>query len=259
MTLSLIKNNFFYCEKVIYQTYECDFDELPAEYKNNSIKWLDFHPEWKLHYSNSYQRKEEIIKELNLSKSAIKCFEYHPGITQADFWRLTVIHKTGGVYADLDSIPTSINSSEKIINSLSKKIELIAMPDGYQLLSDTGSNTSNFIFSRDSFIGKEFMKVINESLEIGGYFLKNNQLPPDPNIGTMFNWTLFNNIDLVSQTYDESYVSHSQDYKPENYRDGTEIWKKERFFGENKYDKGAPILPYTKEWGQWYNISTTSM
>lgn len=260
MTLSVVKNDIeiFNCEKIIYQTYECDFDKLPPEYKDNTKKWLEFHDGWIIEYSNYYKRKQEISEKLNLSQWAIKCFDMHPGITQADMWKYIIAYETGGVYADLDSIPMCIDSSEKIINSLDKKVDLITMPKGFQS-GGNAANPSNFIFSKKSYLGQEFCNAVYKSLEIGGYFIKIGKKPPHPNTLPMFYTLIEGNIDRISQIYDENYVSHGQDHKPENFYTDTDIWRTERGWGDDYYNHEERIVPYTKEWNEWYNISKKSI
>lgn len=261
MTLFLIKDGIelFNCEKIIYFTYECDFNGLPIEFKNNIRKWSDYHFDWRIEYSNKQKRKEEIIKNLNLSKWAAKCFDHQPGIVQADFWKYTIMHSTGGVYADLDSLPETVDSTNKIVNSLTKKTDLIAMPKGAQTATIEGSNPSNFILSKKSYIGSELCRLVSEYLEIGGYFMKREDLPPNPQPITIFCEVIANNLDKVSQTYDDKYVSHSMAYKPIEYRTGTDIWKYERLWSQHLYHDEVNIKPYTKSWSEWYTISRISL
>lgn len=88
--------------KIIWQTHECLYEELPELYISNSKTWIENFPDWDYRYSSSKDREifiEEFYPQYLKLYKAIQ-----PGIYKADFWRYLVIYEFGGLYADIDSI-----------------------------------------------------------------------------------------------------------------------------------------------------------
>lgn len=87
--------------QIIWQTHECDYQDLPDLYKSNSQTWKDGFPDWEYRYSSSVDRDnfvEEFFPEY------LQIFRHiRPGIYKADFWRYLVLYQFGGLYADMDS------------------------------------------------------------------------------------------------------------------------------------------------------------
>lgn len=95
--------------KIIWQTHEWDYKDLPDIYKKTSLTWQKLNPDWEYKYLNADQRRE-MIKEkkpefLDLYDSyKISHKEGDSGMIQCDLWRVICLYEHGGVYADLDSI-----------------------------------------------------------------------------------------------------------------------------------------------------------
>ena len=86
--------------KIIWQTHEYDYDDLPELYKINSQTYKDLDG-WEYRYRSSEQRKSFIAQHF---PEYMYLYEYiKPGIYQSDFWRYLVLYKCGGFYADMDS------------------------------------------------------------------------------------------------------------------------------------------------------------
>ena len=86
--------------KIIWQTHETPYDELPELYKINSQTYIDLE-EWEYSY-NSNADREAFIEEhfpeyLHLYRYMV------PGMFRADLWRYLVLYKYGGFYVDMDS------------------------------------------------------------------------------------------------------------------------------------------------------------
>ena len=71
------------------------------KYTNN---WLKLNPEYKIKNYDDKMCKEFLLNEFNESYS--KLFDYlKDGPIKADFWRICILYKNGGIYSDLDNEP----------------------------------------------------------------------------------------------------------------------------------------------------------
>ncbi len=87
--------------KNIFQTHECNYEDLPEIFKQTSMSWKNLNPGWEYIYHNKEERAEFILAHYpHLYEYFLKC----SGIIQADIWRYCIVHDYGGVYADMDSV-----------------------------------------------------------------------------------------------------------------------------------------------------------
>jgi mannosyltransferase OCH1-like enzyme len=89
--------------KIIWQTYELDYDDLRHDYKMASLTWKNLNPDWEYRYCSAEQRKIH-IKEY--SPNFYNYYKKLAPISQADIWRLCVLYSYGGFYTDMDSVCT---------------------------------------------------------------------------------------------------------------------------------------------------------
>jgi mannosyltransferase OCH1-like enzyme len=87
--------------KIIWQTYELDYDDLRHDYKMASLTWKNLNPEWEYRYCSAEERKIH-VKEY--SNQLYYYYEYLSPINKADVWRLCVLYTYGGLYTDMDSV-----------------------------------------------------------------------------------------------------------------------------------------------------------
>lgn len=88
--------------KIIWQTHESNYKDLPDLYKTNSQTWKDGFPDWEYRYCSAEDRRnfiKEFFPEYLYIYDHIKY-----GIYKADFWRYLIVYQFGGLYADMDSI-----------------------------------------------------------------------------------------------------------------------------------------------------------
>jgi len=89
--------------KIIWQTYEVPFENLPQYIKDCAQTWKDCNPEWEYRYMDAKQRNEFVLN--NFDKEWHNIFTKLPyGVLQSDVWRHMVLFIHGGVYADLDTV-----------------------------------------------------------------------------------------------------------------------------------------------------------
>lgn len=92
--------------KIIWQTHEWDYNDLPEVFKKTSYTWKNLNPEWEYRYFNAKDRENFIAEHYPLLlKTYLEPVFLEPiKIRQADIWRYCVVHKYGGVYSDMDSV-----------------------------------------------------------------------------------------------------------------------------------------------------------
>lgn len=89
--------------KIIWQTYEVPFYQLPEYIKIYPQTWIDNNPSWEYRYMDSKERDIFVLN--NFDSEWYKIFTSLPyGVLKADIWRHMVLSVYGGIYADLDTI-----------------------------------------------------------------------------------------------------------------------------------------------------------
>ena len=106
--------------KIIWQTHEYDFEDLPYPYNLNAKTWIDKNPRYKYKYVNGAARRSQI--EL-LRPDLLEAYDTIPGVVfKTDIWRYIVLSEYGGFYADLDSVcikPLDIYTDQEFISMTS--------------------------------------------------------------------------------------------------------------------------------------------
>lgn len=204
--------------KTIYQTYECDFDELDESFKRCCNLWKSTYPDWDYRFTNSEERREDVVSILCLSSVETEIYDSYSGVMQADIWRYAVTSVRGGMYADLDSIP--ISSVEPILHELSDEIELVSLPDGDQRNGKPGSNNCNFILKPNGEIASSLLFGVKQYLEADSKRLQYGLgLSAKNPLTELFADATVLHESKVAKILGPEYVSHSLDYKPnETYR-----------------------------------------
>jgi hypothetical protein len=87
---------------VIHQSYKTD--ELPPHWRDTPATWREFHPEYEYRFWTDEDNRRLVETQYPHLLDAYDAFPY--GIERADLARLLVLHAHGGVYADLDLLPT---------------------------------------------------------------------------------------------------------------------------------------------------------
>lgn len=89
--------------KIIWQTYKDPFDTLPDYAMKAAASWCSLNPGWEYRYMDDTEAGEFVLREYG--SKWFKIFTDCPvGVMRADLWRYLVVHKYGGVYADLDAV-----------------------------------------------------------------------------------------------------------------------------------------------------------
>lgn len=138
--------------KIIWQTHNYDFNNLPKTYKENVSLWKSRNPDWEYVYHNAEQRKQFLIDNNFITNSSGENrYDHLHALTQSEIWRVAILWKNGGCYADLDSIPMISDALNKAIveaNDLKIGHSIICTND--QEHKKIGSNNANFIAPKES-------------------------------------------------------------------------------------------------------------
>lgn len=137
--------------KIIWQTHELPYSELPDFQKNITNTWKYLNPEWQYIYVNAEERSKQVKK---YDDFLYNCYLLLGKIHQADIWKLVATYEYGGVYADMDSI--CIKPIEETISVDYKQQQMMCSPIGFQ---NFGVNNSNFGAIKNS----EIIKLILDS------------------------------------------------------------------------------------------------
>jgi hypothetical protein len=88
--------------KIIWQTYESEYDDLPQLAKDFSKTWIEKNPEWEYRYVSGKERRE-FVKD-NFSEEWLDIYDsYKFNAMRSDLWRYLCVFKLGGLYVDLDT------------------------------------------------------------------------------------------------------------------------------------------------------------
>jgi len=150
--------------KIIWQTYELDYDYLRYDYKMASLTWKNLNPGWEYKYCNAEQRKIH-VKEY--SDELYYYYQYLTPLNQADIWRLCVLYTYGGFYTDMDSVCQ--NPINQVFKNNIKNNNFILCNRGPDGLASNGTMAS---------LGKSHTvkKIIDDLLiRIKEHFIGNNK------------------------------------------------------------------------------------
>lgn len=187
--------------RIIWQTDEKPYDELEPFKKNIIETWKNLNPGWKHIYVDS-QERESYVKKHN--STLYDVYKISNGMTQADIWRMLVIYRNGGVYADMDSV--AIAPLDESITKSYKGEEIICTSKGFQ----TGPemlNISNFCAIKNSKIMKFILsEIILECKSMIEFKKPEYNNPGWPALNCFSRVALKNTDDLC---FMDNYFSHS--------------------------------------------------
>ena len=179
--------------KIIWQTHNYKYEELPLHFKQIIKTWINLNPGWEYRYVDHEQRLNLIKKDLVLLKGYTKL----PPVIQSDIWRYFVTYKNGGVYADMDSVCRQ--PLDYMLRNINKDVEMIVTEKNNETI-----NCANFAIIKKS----KIMKKILDSVKSDEFINEK-----------WSNWRhpihCFNDIVINSANVSYSFTaaSHSKDYK----------------------------------------------
>jgi len=156
--------------KIIWQTYESEYDNLPQLAKDLSSTWIDKNPDWEYRYVSGKERRE-FVKD-NFSQEWLEIYDsYKFNAMRSDLWRYLCIFKLGGLYVDLDTT-CNIKISEWL--DLNKNF-IITTESGFNSVTQlifAADKESPFLKNTLRLIKSEYIKNIKYLDKID--YMKNN-------------------------------------------------------------------------------------
>jgi len=180
--------------KIIWQTHEYKYEDLPEHFKKTSFSWQTLNPEWEYRYCNKDEREQQVLEySEDLHKIYKKSIKPH----QADIWRYIALYNNGGVYADMDSFCSA--PLDYMLKDVGENIDAVVT----KLEKKDHTNNANFATIKNSKILSECMNEI-----IGDYAINKSQTI----IHTAFSNAVHNNKEYISR---DMKAFHSHNFKRE--------------------------------------------
>lgn len=188
--------------KIIWQTHELPYEELPNFQKDIIKTWKIRNPEWEHRYADAEQRALDV---LNYNETLYTYYCFSGKQHQSDIWRLVVTYTHGGFYADMDSV--CIESIDNCLYGRYSDQELVCSSIGFQ---HDGINSSNFGAVKNSKIIKSIIdSLMNQYKNIGIENIPDLPFAIPENL--TFSTIAQENKDLIY--FNENYFCHSKDFK----------------------------------------------
>jgi len=144
--------------KIIWQTHEWDYSDLPVNFKRASMTWKNLNPGWEYKYVNAAERAEQVKA---YSEEAYLFYRFADKTTQADLWRYIALLNNGGVYADMDSICSV--PLDYALRNVHPRTQVIATPFD----ENNKVNNANFACVKNSgTLEKLIVEILNQYREI---------------------------------------------------------------------------------------------
>ena len=218
--------------KIIWQTHEWEYEDLPVNFKKASMTWRNLNPTWEYRYSSASKRAEQIEA---FNPELYKFYPYMDKVTQADVWRYVIVYENGGVYADMDSM--CLSSLDDLIEKVPKKIDIF----GPKINDDNTMYQANFGAKKKSVCLKKVLDILTRRYEeihlsgiidaieaVGGLsLLEGVEFQLNCGIDS-YSLALRENINLVWTEYDG--FLHTSDIKDLNWHHDCKV----NYYGQSK-------------------------
>jgi hypothetical protein len=89
--------------KIIFQTYSCEYEDLPSYIKNCTETWKEKNPEFEYVYMSEKECHGFILSNYGERHAAIYSGLKHKAM-KGDWWRYLIVNKLGGIYMDIDTV-----------------------------------------------------------------------------------------------------------------------------------------------------------
>ena len=87
--------------KIIWQTYECDYKDLPPKALECATSWQEKNPNWEYRYISEKERKDFVLK--NFGEEWLIIYKsYKTGVLRSVLWKYMALYVYGGLYSDID-------------------------------------------------------------------------------------------------------------------------------------------------------------
>jgi len=131
--------------KIIWQTYETDYQDLSDRAKELIESWKNLNIGWEYNYC-SKEKRESLVKE-NFGKEWYQIYKsYKLDILRSDLWRYMCLYIYGGFYSDLDMLCKKPIESWLDVNS---KFVVSVEPDVYGYTQSIFASEPKSIFLKN--------------------------------------------------------------------------------------------------------------
>jgi hypothetical protein len=189
--------------KKIFQTHEYTYEELPINFKETSRSWQILNPDWEYIYHDKNDRDRFVINEC---PEIYPLYENVKKMYQADIWRYLIVHKEGGVYADMDSF--CISPMNHVLKDFPKNFDIAVTEEDLK----NHTNNANFAAIQKSKVLKDCINLLlswykdNSDKGIGDAIFTR----AGSQIHDAFSRSVHNNIGIATRIMK---ASHSSTYK----------------------------------------------
>lgn len=133
--------------KIIHQTWKTN--DIPEKWKESNKEWKRLHPSWFYHYTTDKDNEDYINMYFPQYLETYKNLPYP--IQRADMIRYMYLYNMGGVYSDLDIVPT-------------RSLEEYQFDPNFEIYACSSGNTPS-VFTNSFMISKPKCKIWLELLE----------------------------------------------------------------------------------------------
>lgn len=221
--------------KIIWQTYECNYNELDSKALECLNSWKDLNKDWEYRYVSGKEREDFVLKHFGEEWHKIY-MSYTAGVLKADLWRYMCLYINGGVYSDLDIL------CKKPIESwldLNLNFAVSEEPDNPGYTQMIFASTANNIFlenilkdiKEQFYLSNKYNNIIDYEINETGYLIFTKSI---------INTSAVNNEGFMLYTGEYSKMIHNDSIKHYRAGDGNVFgsnyvaWKNEKV---NKNDR----------------------
>ena len=185
--------------KIIWQTYECDYKDLPTKTLECAKSWQEKNSDWEYEYVSGKQREQFVLN--NFGDNWYKIYiSYKHNILKANLWRYLCLYTYGGFYVDSDMF-----CKEPITKWLNTEYDFIAFQDppydGYTESFFASSSKNIFLenllknINKQYFLNKEYKTYIDYIINEVGYVIFTKSI-----------------LETIKNVNDYNYILHNQEF-----------------------------------------------
>jgi hypothetical protein len=141
--------------KIIWQTHNNKFEDLPDNFIKAGKTWQNLNPGWEYKYFSEEERNIFVKK---YSPHLYESYEKGSLTSQSDLWRYLVTYEFGGVYADMDSV--CVKPLDYMLEKYDNQDLIFLRPYAQEIDHKGLSNNSHFAAVKKSKILFEIIKMI---------------------------------------------------------------------------------------------------
>jgi len=166
--------------KIIWQTYESEYKDLPQLALEFAKSWQEKNPDWEYKYVSGKERAEFVLKHFGEEWHKIY-LSYTAGVLQADLWRYMCLYINGGVYSDLDILCKKPIESWLDLNLNFAVSEEPNVPGYTQMLFASSPNNiflENILkdIKEQFYLNKTYKDVVDYEINEVGYVIFTNSI-----------------------------------------------------------------------------------